>query len=221
MTELLSACILEEKSEDGITMVNGKPFMADAKGSLVPLELVKPADKLEDEVVRKIMGYAVSLSDQVSRFREHTMGDLGDYDALIEQEYGLKKGGKKGNRTYQSFDGLKKVTVQISDLISFGSQLQVAKRILDDLLMEWAADSRPEIQALITRAFNTDKEGHVRQAEMFRLLRLEIADPRWLEAMRAIRDAQRTDSSKEYVRFYERSSVEDSWTAVSIDLARA
>lgn len=44
----MTACILEEKPDDGITMVNGKPWMLDAKGNLVPLELVKPADKLED-----------------------------------------------------------------------------------------------------------------------------------------------------------------------------
>ena len=221
MSQTMSACILEEKPEDGITMVNGKPFMADAKGSLVPLELIKPADKLEDEVVRKIMGFASGLSDQISRFRGYTMTDLGEFDALLQQEYGLAKGGPKGNRTYQSFDGLKKVTVQIADFVDFGPQLQVAKRLLDECLTEWSADSRPEIRAIITRAFNTDKEGQVNRSEIFMLLRLDIEDTRWTEAMRAIREAMRVTGSKEYVRFYERASIKDGWTAITIDLAKA
>ena len=221
MTQTMSACILEEREEQGITMVNGKPYMSDAKGSLVPVEAIKPADKLEDELVRKIMGFASGLSDQITRFRGHTMTDLGEFDALLQQEYGLLKGGPKGNRTYQSFDGLKKVTVQIADFIDFGPQLQVAKRLLDECLTEWSADSRPEIRAIITRAFNTDKEGQVNRSEIFMLLRLDIEDTRWTEAMRAIREAMRITGSKEYVRFYERANVKDGWKAVTIDLAKA
>lgn len=221
MTQTMSACILEEKPDDGLTMVNGKPWMADAKGSLVPLELVKPVDKLEDELVRKVMGYADSLSEQIGRFRGHTMTDLGEFDALLAQEYGLTKGGPKGNRTYQTFDGLKKISVQIADYIDFGPQLQIAKKLLDECLNEWSAESSPEIRAIITRAFNTDKEGQVNRSEIFMLLRLDIEDGRWQEAMRAIRDAMRVTGSKEYVRFYRRASIKDAWKPVTIDLAKA
>lgn len=113
------------------------------------------------------------------------------------------------------------MTVQIADFIDFGPQLQVAKRLLDECLTEWSADSRPEIRAVITRAFNTDKEGQVNRSEIFMLLRLDIQDTRWTEAMRAIREAMRITGSKEYVRFYERASVKDGWKAVTIDLAKA
>lgn len=187
----------------------------------MPIEAIKPQDKLEDEVVRKIIDYAKALSAQIGRFRGHTMTDLGEFDALLAQEYNSVKGGKEGNRTYQTFDGLKKVVVQISDLIDFGPQLQTAKTLLDECLNEWAADSRPEIRAIITRAFNTDKAGQVNRSEIFMLLRLDIEDPRWQEAMRAIRDAMRVTGSKKYVRFYERDSREASWNAVTIDLSKA
>ncbi|WP_097176418.1 DUF3164 family protein [Stappia indica] len=195
--------------------------MADAKGALVPKELVKPVHKLEDEVVRKIMGFADELSAQIARFRGHTMTDLGELDALLAQEHSVTKGGPKGNRTYQTFDGLMKVTVQVADYVDFGPQLQIAKRLLDECLTEWSADSRPEIRAVITRAFNTDKEGQVNRSEIFMLLRLDIEDPRWQEAMRAIREAMRVTGSKEYVRFYRRARPTDRWEAVTIDLARA
>ena len=216
-----TAVILEERPAEGITNVNGKPYMADAKGALVPLEMVKAADKLEDETVRKIMGFARDLSAQLARFRGHTMTDLGEFDALLDQEYGLKKGGKKGNRTYQTFDGLMKVSVSVADFVDFGPQLQVAKTLIDECLNEWAADSGPEIRAVVTRAFNTDKEGQINRSEIFMLLRLQIEDERWLKAMEAIRDAMRVTGSKEYVRFYQRKNVTDAWTAVTIDLAKA
>lgn len=216
-----TAVILEERPEEGITQVNGKPYMADAKGALVPLELVKPADKLEDETVRKIMGYARDLSDQIARFRGHTMTDLGEFDALLDQEYGTRKGGKKGNRTYQTFDGLMKVSVAVADFVDFGPQLQVAKTLIDECLNEWSAESRPEIRAIVTRAFNTDKQGQINRSEIFMLLRLQIEDERWLRAMEAIRDAMRVTGSKEYVRFHERRRITDPWQAVTIDLAKA
>jgi hypothetical protein len=221
----MESVIIEQQSRAeaaaGITVVNGKGYMSDAKGSLVPVENVKPEHKLEDEVVRKIVAFAEELSAQIERFRGHTMTDLGDFDALLSQEYGSKIGGAKGNRTYQTFDGLMQVKVQISDFVDFGPQLQTAKKLLDECLMEWSADSRPEIRAVITKAFSTEKEGQVNRSEIFMLLRLDIPDERWQDAMRAIREAMRITGSKEYVRFYKRASIEEKFQNITIDLAKA
>jgi len=200
--------------------VEGKVHMRDAKGALVPLTMVKPQDQLQDEVVRKIMGYAIALSDQVARFKEHTFEDIGGFEALLAQEYDATLGGAKGNKTLMSYDGLFKVTVQVADNIVFGPELQIAKGLVDECLNEWAAEARDEIRAIVTRAFNTDKEGQINRSEIFMLLRLEIEDPRWLRAMKAIRDAMRVVGSKTYVRCYRRESFDGPWAAVSIDLAK-
>ncbi|MCV0428294.1 MAG: DUF3164 family protein, partial [Roseibium sp.] len=77
-----------EAPEDGIELVNGVPYMRDAKGNLVPLENIKTQHKLEDETVRKIIGYAEELSAQIARFRNHTFADLLGLTALLAQEYG-------------------------------------------------------------------------------------------------------------------------------------
>lgn len=212
---------MKMQQTDMVQHIAGTDYMRDAKGSLVPLDLVKPADKLEDETVRKVIGYAIDLSNQITRFRGHTMTDLGEFDALLDQEYNVKKGGKKGNRTYVTFDGLQKVVVQVQDSVDFGPQLQQAKTLLDECMNEWAADARPEIKAIITRAFNTDKEGKVNRSEIFMLLRLDITDERWQEAMRAIRDAMRVVCSKEYVRFYIRNTIEAPWQPILINIAAA
>lgn len=206
---------------DGRILVDGKPYMRDARGALVPLELVKAQDQLEDQTVRKIFGFALALSDQVSRFKAHTFEDLGDFDALLAQEYGLSKGGAKGNRTYTSFDGMMRVSVRVADLIDFGPGLQTAKTLIDQCINEWAADSRAEIRAIVTRAFNTDREGQINRSEIFGLLRHDITEPRWVEAMRALREAMRVIGSKTYVRIEHRQSRNGRWVAVTIDLASA
>lgn len=207
----------------GITDVNGKPYMADAKGALVPVELIKPAVLLEDELVRKIMGFAIALSEQVGRFKGHTMTDLGEFDALLEQEYKVTKRGNrgKGNRSYKTHDGLMEVEVRVQDRVEFGPGLQVAKQIVDECLNEWAADARAEIRAIITDAFNTDQEGKINRSAIFSLLRLDIEDARWQEAMRAIRDAMRVAGSKNQIYFRRSVGVGQPLLAITIDLAAA
>lgn len=208
---------------DGVREIEGASYMTGADGRLTPLELIKPADKLADETVRKVMGFALDLSAQIERFKAHTMDDLAGLDGLLEQQYGVVKAGNrgKGNRTYLSYDGCLKVTVQVADFVDFGPELQIAKQLIDECLNEWAAESRPEIRAIVTRAFNTDKEGQINRTEIFMLLRLDIEDERWQRAMTAIRDAMRVVGRKEYVRFAIRDDPTATWRSVTIDLAKA
>ncbi|WP_341990337.1 DUF3164 family protein [Azorhizobium sp. AG788] len=208
----------------GIVELNGKSYMTDAKGNLVPLALVKPVDVLMDETVRKIIGYARELSARIARFKGHTYDDICSLQALIAQDYGAKLGGSKGNITLTTYDGTERVQVQVADLIEFGPELQAAKKLVDACLSEWSEGSRDEIQAIVARAFQVEKEGTVNRAELFMLLRVEIADARWQRAMDAIRDSIRVIGSKTYFRFYEREDADGTlgeWQAISIDLARA
>lgn len=206
--------------DDGIQEMNGNKYMADAKGHMVPIESIKPVDILEDEIVRKVMGYAQALNAQIERFKGHTFEDLGAFEALLAQEYNATKGGAKGNKTFMQFDGLQKVQVAVSDHIDFGPQLQIAKSLIDECLNEWAADSSPHIRAVITRAFNTDKKGQINKADIFMLMRLDIDDPRWLKAVEAIRDAIRIVGSKTYIRFYKRKDFQAKWENLTIDIAK-
>ena len=206
----------------GVIDVAGKSYMHDARGALVPLSTIRPMDLLIDETVRKIIGFAGDLSAQVARFKGHTYADIGALSALIEQEYGAKLGrGQKGNLTLTSFDGLQRVQVQVQDQLEFGPELQAAKKLVDECLAEWAADSNDQIRVLVTRAFQVDKEGRINRAEIFMLLRVEIADERWVRAMDAVRDSIRIIGSKSYIRFGQRNSPTEQFRSITIDLAAA
>jgi len=206
---------------DGRVVANGNVYMTDAKGGLIPLGLVKAQDQLQDETVRKIAGFALALSAQMARFKEHVFDDIGDFEAILEQEYGSTIGGAKGNKTLLSYDGLFKVQVAVADRFDFGPELQVAKGILDECMNEWSAEAPAELRAIITNAFNTDKEGQINRAEIFKLLRLEILDERWQRAMKAIRDAMRVAGTATYVRCYQRPTQDARWQHITIDLAKA
>lgn len=194
-------------------------YLQDAKGRLVPDHLVKPVDRLEDQLVRKCMGYADELNRQIARFKGHTFDDVAAFMDLLAEQYGQAKGGRKGNVTFTSFDGCFKVQVAVQDHIDFGPELQVAKQLIDECIEEWAAGSRDEIRALVNHAFEVDKPGQVNREALFALRKIDIDDERWRQAQAAITDSIRVTGSKTYVRFYRRPTPEDRWQAVTIDLA--
>ena len=207
--------------ETGVLELAGERYMRDPRGRLTPLDLVRPQDQLQDEMVRKIAGFAVTLSDQVARFRGHSMDDLGDFDALLSAEYGgHSRKSIKGNRTYMTVDGCVKVQVQVSETIDFGPELRVARDLVDECLAEWSADARVELRGIVENTFNVDKKGEISRAAIYSLLRMEIEDERWKRAMGAIRDAMRIVGSKQYVRIYRRDAADGAWEPVTIDLAK-
>ncbi len=200
----------------------GELYVKDGRGRLVPRDLVRPQNLLQDEMVRKIVFHAGELRDRVCRFRGHTMDDISSFDALLEDEYGgHSRTSVKGNRTYQTFDGCMKVQVQIAETVAFGPELQIARDLVDECLAEWAKGTRKEIRAIVGQAFKTDQEGEISRGAIYALTRLDIEDPRWRKAMDAVHDAMRVVGSTSYVRIYTRENPELPWQAISIDLAKA
>lgn len=205
----------------GRIQIDGVEHVLGPDGAKLPVSTVKPQHLMEDDLVRQEMSHAIALSEQLSRFLAHFHDNLGAYEALIAEEYGAKIGGKKGNKTLMTYDGQFVIKVQVADNVVFGPELQVAKMLVDECLTDWTASSGDEIKAVIQRAFNTDKAGQINRAALYSLLRLDIADARWMRAMQAIRDAMRVVGSKSYVRFYRRDNPEGREIPITIDLARA
>ncbi|WP_246728291.1 DUF3164 family protein [Microvirga terricola] len=208
-------------TSSGVEVVGSDRYYRDAKGCLIPENLVPAKDRLVDDVVRKIVGYADDISAQVARFKGHTFDDVNTTLDLIADKYGAKLGGSKGNVTLMSIDGTLKVQVAVADQLTFGPELQAAKSLIDECIASWSEGSRDEIRALVNHAFQVDREGKINRTAIFQLRRVQIEDERWQQAMTAIGDAIRVVGSKEYVRFYKRSSATDGWKAVTVDLASA
>ncbi len=220
----MEAVILEQVDRaDGVTVINGKEWVNTADGGMLPLDLVKVEDWLEDQMVRKIIGFAKPLSEQIARFKRHTRADIAEFDAQIEAQYGLVKRGRKGagNQTYKTIDGLMMVATKVNKLIEFGPQLQVAKQLIDQCLVEWTEEGRAEVRGLINQAFKTDQAGNIDKTAVLRLLKIQSADARWNRAMEAIEAAVRVIGSKEYLHFKFKPDRDSDWISISINIADA
>lgn len=192
----------------------------DAKGARWPGHLVKPLDKLRTELVNGAVTRAKALQDTMKAFKADTMAEIAAFMDLAAAEYGTTMGGKKGNLTLRSFDGLREVTVQVADRLAFDERLQVAEKLVGECVADWSAEARPELKLLVQSAFKADKEGNVSTGAVLALRRINIDDDRWRRAMQAIADGIVSTGSKSYVRFYERDTPDGPARAISLDLAK-
>ena len=194
--------------------------MTNAQGHLVPKELVKPIDMARDQLVQELFQKAEAEQEVLRKIKQAAYQDIEAFVEMSAEEYGVKRGGKKGNVTLHSFDGKYKVQLSRAENLKFDERLQAAKAIIDELLTEWAEGSRPEIQAIIQRAFDTDKEGELNTGRVLSLRNLDIKDERWKQAMTAIGDSLQVVGTKSYVRFYKRVEGSDEYEAVLLDIAK-
>lgn len=199
--------------------IDGKTYWQDAKGNLTPEELVKEIDKERDALVQEWVEKAKALNTEISQFKGGIFGDIQAFVELSAEKYGAKLGGNKGNVTLYSYDGKYKIQRAINDHLQFDERIQAAKALIDECLNEWSEGSRPELKALIERAFDVDKEGNLNTSRILGLRRVDIQDPRWLNAMQAISESVQVVNSKAYVRVYERIGDSDQYQPISLDVA--
>lgn len=191
----------------GTILVNGIGYLPDTKGKLTPINDIPAAELLEDELVKKLVGYAEELSGDMSRFVVHTCADIAALDALLHQQYGVvRPEGGRGNRTFRTYDGSLSVELRQADRIVFGPSLQVAKTILDEIIRESSAGASNILVSLVNEAFAVDKEGRVDFGAILNLRRHKLDHDRWPEVVQAISDSIRVIGSKEYLRFYRRAA---------------
>lgn len=196
-------------------------FRQDAKGHLVPVEMIKPIDLARDELVIELVDKAKAISKVLSAFKASAFGDIKAFVEMSAEQYKATIGGKKGNVTLLSFDGRYKIVHAVQDSIKFDERLQAARALIDECAAEWTQDARSEVRVLVNEAFRTDKVGEISTGRVLALRRLEISDLRWQRAMQAISDAVQVVGSKSYVRIYERIGDSDQYASIPLDIASA
>lgn len=204
----------------GKTKLDEKGWYVDGKGVAVHPDRVKVEDKIKSEMIDKILGKATEVKETIRTFKNGAYDDVNSYFELLEQEYGLEpKKGAKGNFTLENFSRTAKIQVAVSDNIVFDEKLQIAKRKIDEYLHEITEDSSSDIQTLISKAFDVDKQGLVSPQKILNLRTYDITHKKWQEAMEIIANSIKVDSTKEYIRFYTRESADKKYKQVSLDMA--
>ena len=194
-------------------------FKTDAMGNQIRIENIKPIDLARDELVTELVRQARGVSDAIASYKMAAFADIAALIELSAEQYGVKMGGKKGNVTMLSFDGKYKIQRAINEHITFDERLQAAKVLIDECLNDWTADANINVQTIINKAFEVDKEGNINTGRVLTLRRLDIADERWTRAMSMIGDSIQSVGSKAYIRLYERVGDSDTYTPISLDIA--
>jgi hypothetical protein len=194
-------------------------YRADSFGRLVPVVSIQPLDLLRDDTVVSIIDKARRVQEQMRTFKNQAMDDIAAFLSISAEQYKTTFGGKKGNLSLVSYDGKYKVIVAVSDSLNFDERLHIAKQLIDECIHEWTADSNANIKALVEHAFQTDKQGNINTARIFGLMRLKIDDPKWQQAMQALKDSIQITSTSQYLRLYERVNDSDKYQQIAMDIA--
>jgi hypothetical protein len=195
-----------------------KGYMRRADGTLVPRDKVKAVDMDRHQVVLQLVTQAKAASSSLAAFKLTSMQAVQDFVDRSLSAYDARLGGVKGNVTLTSFDGQFKVVRAIAENIVFDERLQAAKSLIDDCLVRWVKGSNTNIKAIVNRAFQVDKQGLISTSKVLSLRSLDIEDPQWAQAMRAISDSMQVVSTKAYLRFYERNDA-GGYDPINLDVA--
>lgn len=178
-------------------------YRQDARGNLIPIENIKEIDLDRDELVKEIFAAIETPMRELEQARRNGIEDVRAFVELAAEKYGAKPS-KKGNVTLHSFDGELRVTVAMSDVLTFDERLTAAKTLIDECLDEWTQDSRQELKTIVQQAFDVNKEGKISTAKVLGLRRLNIEHEKWQRAMTAIDDSIHTQTTREYIRIHRR-----------------
>lgn len=191
-------------------------FMKNAQGAFIPIENVKPVDKLRDDLVKNLMYKTKGVQKIIEDHRNICWEDIKAFLEISASEHNVKYGGEKGNITLLSYDGKYKVIIANQDYISFNEKLQIAKDLIDECIRKWAKGADKNLLALVNDAFKVDKQGKISTEKILGLRRLEINDFTWNEAMKAITESITVEDSKRYIRFYERREKDGKYEHISL-----
>jgi len=93
-------------SQENETQPVPKGYWQDANGALIPVSKIKDIDKDRDSVARQLCEQAEKASAQLMAFKTTAMQAFTEFVNRSLAQYDAKLGGKKGNVTIHSFDGM-------------------------------------------------------------------------------------------------------------------
>lgn len=194
-------------------------YWIDAKGALIPESMIKEIDKQREQIVAGIVETARFINEDLMLLKARAFADIAAFIELSAEQYNVKLGGKKGNVTLFSFDGQYKVLRTMYDIIAPDERILAAKQLTMDCVNEWSENARPELKAIVNRAFATSENGKLKLGRLLELRRLDIKDERWRRAMDALSDSLQNVGSKSYIRVFERVGDSDEYRPIPLDIA--
>jgi hypothetical protein len=198
--------------------VRKKKEYTDYKGRSIPAVHVQEVDQVRDFVAETLVTEAGNLWRQLAEFKAKAVEMIRWFEERSAKLSRVKPS-KGGNISVMNFAHNMKAEINVHNFLSFDERLQQAKGLIDEMLKEWTAESRREIQQIIMDAFDVDEKGDVNIRAILSLRKYKFDDPRWKRAMKLIDEALTVAERKSYVRFYVKDE-EGRWNSIVLDIAK-
>ena len=190
--------------------------LTDARGYEFNPKILHPNTVKRDAMVKKVTNMANKLNQKITAEKEKMLREVHLYLDSVADEYNEKW---KGNAQLLSFDEKEKVEINYQERISFDEKLQIAKQKIDSCLKRWSQEANPNLQALVSQAFQVDKKGQVSKNRIMALLRFNIKDDEWDIAKKIILESITVTSTKQYLAIYQRENTQDKFKQIILNFS--
>ena len=188
-----------------ITAPDGSKLAKNSEGAYVPVANIKEIDLLRDELVTELATCAEIMANKLVRFKDGAAKQCEDFREVSAQDHNIHLAGKKGGYSLTSYDGGFKIVLDNATLITINEKVSIARDAIFSCLRRWSEGANSHLVAIIGRAFETDRQGHLSVARLLGLRAVKIeGDPEWDAAMEALSEGLVASGSKTYLRFYKR-----------------
>ena len=178
------------------------------QGFKVTEDDMKPQAVLTHDLVSESIDKALELSATIDKFKRDVFRNINDLVALLAAEYNTDISTDKGNMTFSSFDGKRQIVIGVDDVISFGAEIDIAKKLINEVVDEELGASQSELlRRVAIDAFQADKQGNYNKNRILALRKYRGASKseKWANAMTALDDGIIAGSTKTYIRFYQKN----------------
>ena len=191
-----------------ITTPDGTQLARNAEGAYVPLANIREIDKLRDVLVTELVTAADALARSLESFKTSAAAQAEDFREVSAQDHGIRLGGRKGGYSLSSYDGEMKIVLDNATLIAVNEKVSIAREAILSCVRRWSEGANSRLVELVSRAFETDRQGHLSVSRLLSLRSLKIeGDPEWDAAMEALAEGMVSAGSKTYLRFYRKDEA--------------
>lgn len=193
--------------------------MTDAQGNTIPLKYISAFDKDCDALALDLQKIWEDEHKRLTQIAARAMEKInGLAEKYLHCEGGRGKGAK-GNYSFTAFDGSVKVTLREINRIVFDARIQRARELIYEMIKaKTAGGIDADILELVNNAFTPRADGMLSNGRIFGLMRLQIKDKRWQEAMEVLREAIKVTGTRPLI-YVEQRQGDGSYRPIKLDIA--
>jgi len=177
--------------------------LQDHKGFDIPVRVIPKLDLTKHKAAERLYKKGQALHEKLKEFKELFFETLDEIYKEDADENGVIGKGK-GNYTITTYDKGIKLSISVSDHVSFDNKIEFAQEKLNDFLALKTKNVDNDLALIVNNAFKTSK-GRLDAKRIFELFSYNIKHPLWVEAIDLIRASIQVDHSKRYPQIYERN----------------